>query len=304
MQNKSRIAFFPVIPTLLTLLITPSYGATNKTIQKGESSYIESTGDPAYREYVDKNTTVQVIKNTTFAINNIYNENTKKFDEILISTTIKKAYFPEMDTTLSSLEATAFTGDKKQTKLWTIKDRADTGYIVEDYYVTTGNDFCCSYESFYKLFDLKNGKHLLSYTVEPAHAIIANKGERIFSYISASTFYYDEHYNYKNGVGVLTINSDDSVVDRILIENNNKEFAWSPDKIFLSDKNNPIGTKNLTVFEPSVKGFSVKLSFYNGSTVISIPVLNDEFDIKNASAPKGFKFRRISEGVQKDAQID
>jgi hypothetical protein len=103
---------------------------------------------------------------------------------------------------------------------------------------------------------------------------------------------------------MLTLSSDDSRIDRILLESDDKELAFSP-QVSAIDKKETKGVSRLSLWQSNgentreaVRGFSAKLFFYDGMEAI-IPVSGDRFDIQNATLPKALKIRRISPDKQK-----
>ncbi len=279
----------PIFILLLTFLtVAASTSASAAFTMKSESSASESPGR-------------QTIVNTSFAFSSLYNAEQKNFTSMIISQRIESTTRSGVEGADSHLEAIAWITGKTMydTKLWVIRDRADRGEEWGDFYRTTKYG-CCGAEQLHRVFNLRTGRYIFSFTTEPAFIDVPNTTiKRNISYVSANAASDDKNPVPSGGIGVLTLSSNDSRIDCILLESEDGELAWSP-KLSLIDKKEVKGASRLSLWHSNrenkaeaVRGFSVKLFFYDGMEAI-IPVSGDRFDIQKASLPKAIKIKRIS----------
>ncbi|MDH4226315.1 MAG: hypothetical protein OEV59_00975 [Deltaproteobacteria bacterium] len=224
---------------------------------------------------------------------------------MLIKQTVKSIYRTDRESSNSKLKATAWVTDKKEydTKLWTIKDLADNGGRWDDYYRTVIHG-CCASEKTYRMFDYKTGKYIFSSSAEPASVVITNPPiKRTISYISVNSgdyYMHEKRKTHRDEVGILTMSSTDSNIDRIMIYADNvDDMQWSP-KLSLIDEKHPAGSDKLEFAgsagsgsAATVSGFSVKLVFFDNSGTAIIPIINDRLHIENAILSKGISLKRI-----------
>ena len=267
--------------------------AAQSFMRKAESSVSETVGPQG---------PAKTVVNTVFAVDSLYDPKRKVPTDVLISQRIESIFHSGKEVADSNLEAVAWITrqNKYDTKLWIIKDRADAGGRWGDFYRTTMHG-CCGAETVYRAFNYSTGKYAFSFTAEPVFADIPNTPiKRNISYISANAASDYEHGKQSpRGVGMLTISADDSFIDQVIVETDDRELAWSP-KLSLIDAKEPKGTSRLSLWHSNgiskaeaVKAFSVKLFFYDGMEII-VPVNGDRFDIEKSVLPKGASIRRIS----------
>lgn len=275
---------------MLTCVTSLSY-ATQPFVRKAESKISETVGPQGI---------VKTVVNTTFAVDTIYDSNSKKFSDVLISQRIESKFISGTEGADSTIDVIAWVAGKEKydTKLWVINVSADAGGKWYDFYRTVKYG-CCGAEDSYDAFDFKTGKHVFSYTSDPVFVNIPNTPiKRDISYISSNAFsgfkYSDQ---YPRGVGVLTISTDGIVIDQVIFESDDRELAWSP-KLSLTDAKEPKGVSRLTLWNADgkakaelVKAFSVKLLFYG--TEIIVPVNGDRFDTQKVVTPKSITIRRV-----------
>jgi len=277
----------PIFLLLLTVLLAAaSSSAAAPFTMKSESNASESPGR-------------QTIVNTSFAFVSLYNAEQKNFTNMLISQRIESTNHSGVEGADSHLEAIAWITGKTtyDTKLWVIKDSGERGEELGDFYRTTKYG-CCGAEQLHRAYNLKTGQYIFSFTAEPAFIDVPNTSiKRNISYVSANAA--SDGPVPSGGIGALTLSSNDSRIDSILLESDDGELAWSP-KLLLVDKKEVQGASRLSLWHSNrenkaeaVGGFSVKLFFDDGMVAI-IPVNGDKFDIQKASLPKTITIKRIS----------
>ena len=222
------------------LKTTPGY-ADEVFVRKAESSVSETPGPQG---------PVKTVVNTVFAFDSLYDPKRKGFTDVLISQRIESTYHSGREGADSILEAVAWISgqEKYDTKLWLIEDRADAGGRWGDYYRATRYG-CCGAENVHRVFSYRTGKYAFSFTTDPVAVDIPNTPvKRDIFYISANAASDYEHgKQYPRGVGILTISGDDIPMDRIIVETDDRELAWSP-KISLIDEKKPKGTSRLSLW--------------------------------------------------------
>lgn len=287
-MSKSTFVLFLV----LSGMAAHSY-ADQPFVRKAESSVSESSGPEG---------TVKTVVNTTFSVGTLYDSKSQNFSDVLFYQRIESKYVSGREGADSFIDVVAWITRKTKydTKLWAIKAGADAGGRWGDFYRTI-NYGCCGAEDSYNVFDIRTGKHAFSYTAEPVFVDIPNTPiKREISYISsnaASDFSYAK--DYPRGVGVLTISSQDSIIDQVIFESDDGELAWSP-KLSLTDEKEPKGVSRLSLWHSNgkggsdnVKAFSVKLVYYEGMEII-VPVNGDRFDIQKIVLPKAVSVRHLA----------
>lgn len=266
----------------------------NQVFSRNAESSVSVSTDPTNR--------ARTIVNSTYAFGHYFES--RKHVEVLLSKKIESVSYSESDSCCNSnLEVTAWITNKTKfdTKMWTITDNSDEGSRWGNFYRTTKHG-CCDAEDVQRYYNFKTGKHLFSSTTGPVFAEIPNTPiRRSISFISvqaASDFTYRDEY--PNSIGVLTMTSDDSTIDTIIIEakNENADLFWSPKLLLINDREKQgknrlslWNSKEMTTGE-GITGFSVKIYYY-GTVEIFIPVKNDKFDLENAQLPESITVRRI-----------
>lgn len=246
----------------------------------------------------------QTVINASFAFTSLYTAEQRTFTTVLISQRIESTTRSGVEGADSHLEATAWITGRRSydTKLWVIKDSADRGEEWGDFYRTTKYG-CCGAENIYRAFNLRTGTHVFSFSAEPVFIDVPNTTiKRSISYISANAA--DDGPTPSKAIGLLTLSSNEAQIDRILIESDDRELAFSP-QVSALDGKEAKGASRLSLWPSSgenkpeaVRGFSAKLSFYDGMEAV-IPVSEDRFALQNATLPKTIKIRRISPGKRK-----
>lgn len=263
---------------------------------KSESSASESSGPEG---------TVQTVVNASFAFTNLYNPQKQNFTDILLAQKIEASNSSGKESAPTKLETTAWMGGKNRydTKMWTISDCADSGWRGGDFYLTSkyGGEGA---ENMLRAYNFRTGKYAFSYTTEPVAADIyipKDVIKRHVAYVSkkGASSACRKNEMPQNVVGALALSDGDAQIDRIVLEAESEEMTRSP-KIALVSEKEPKGANYLSIWGPAefanrsdvVKGFSVKVTFQDGTDVI-IPVTNDKFDIQKAVLPKTVKLRRV-----------
>lgn len=262
-------------------------------VKKAESGFAETT---------DAEGLVQNIVNTNFSLSGIYDPKRQQPFDVLVSRRIESTYRPGVEGADSTLEAVAWVSGKARfdTQLWVIRDSADAGEQWGDFYRTTKFG-CCGAEDTHRAYSFTTGEYAFSFTTEPVSVDIPNTPiKRDISYISANAQTNFEYFKkYPRGIGVMTLFAGNSTIDRIILESDDGELAWSP-KLSLVDAKEVRGTPRLSLWHSNgvnrteaVTAFSVKLSYYEGMDVI-VPVNGDKFDVQKAVLPQSVTVRRIS----------
>lgn len=256
-------------------------------------------------ESIESNTIVKTVVNTSFDFDKLYNQKTNNFMEILLSKKIMSSTFSGREGADSKIEVVAWIkeNDKYNKKLWKIKDCADSGARSKSFYQTTKYG-CCGAEALHRIYNFKTGQYIFSHTTKPASVDINIPKDRITRHISYISIRGSDSKcrNNKlpaNAIGALTISDDKMQIERLLLESSDNELAWSP-KISLINDEKIKGTSNLSLWSKSfvsktdaIKGFSVKIFFYDGMEII-IPVVNGKFNIEGLSLPKSIKIQKIA----------
>jgi hypothetical protein len=269
--------------------------------------------ESSFSESLSRDGVVQTVVNTTFVPTSLYSPQKKDHISALLTQRFENTSLSGRERGRSKLEVIAWISGKRKydTKLWTINDCAETGTLLHDFYQTTEYG-CCGAESLHHAYSLKTGKYRFSYTADPVSVDISFLGNphdnglrRRITYISGGTQESACHNVAlpKTAIGILTLSdavSDDSTqLDRIVLESDDRELAWSP-KVSVLSKENPNGADHTLVMYKdyinpavAVKGFSVKAFYFRGMEVI-VPIVNDKFDIKGAILPAPIKLRRVA----------
>lgn len=290
-MNKSIVLFL-----LIAQNVFVSGMAAEPFTLKSESSVSEQ---------FDKRGIVRTTINTSFSFTKLYISQEDKFEDVLISKKIKRTLISGREGADSHIEVVAWIKGKSKydTKMWTINDCADSGGLLLDFYKTTKYG-CCGAEDIQRAFNIKTGKYVFSFTVDPVVAEIIIPKDRIERYIAYLSANATDTKCTKNNlpdsaIGSLTLTDGGTQIDRILIESNDKELNWSP-KISLVNNKEVKGVSKLSIWPKvysgksgAVKDFSVKLFYYDGMEAI-IPIKNDKFDISNSLLPKSIMVKRIS----------
>lgn len=293
---------FSFLLFLMISCVTAIGYAAQPFVRKAESSVSEGIGPQG---------PFKTVVNTVFAVDILSDPKRKGISDVLITQRIESTIRSGVAGADSNLEAVAWINglDKYDTKLWVIKDRADAGARWGDFYRTTKYG-CCGAENVYRAFSYITGKYAFSFTTEPVFVDIPNTPiKRDISYLSAKAASdYEYRKQYPRAVGMLTISADDSTIDQIIVETEDKELEWSP-KLSLIDAEEAKGTSRLSLWRSNgvskteaVKAFSVKLFFYDGMEII-VPVNGDRFDIQKSVLPKSVSIRRVSVMQPKRTQL-
>ena len=258
---------------------------------KAESAFYESvTKDSGW---------VRRTVNTRFDFKSVCLDGKRDYQDLLIVQTFDRTFrsSEEGSRSLITLKALRSLKRKYDTVLWTTTYPADAGEPWDDYYraVKFG---CCGAENVTTLLQLRSGKSVVAYTGEPVFVEIPNSPvKRIVSYLSANAAEGFAGQPAK-AVGVLTLSSDEKIIDRIVLLSDSTEMAWTP-KLSLLSPREPSGTSTrLDLWDseknPSaegVTGFRVRINFWEESDAM-IPVRHDRFDIDPAWTKAPVRFER------------
>jgi hypothetical protein len=199
----------------------------------------------------------------------------------------------------SRVTVTAFMDGKRKydTTLWTASHPADAGGLWEGFYRMTKYG-CCGAENVATLFHLPSGVRVVSFTGEPVFVEIPNTPiRRVVSYISANGAEGFDGET-KGVIGLLTLSSDERIIDRLLFFSDSLDLAWTP-KILLTSPREPAGVatrldlwdSEKTASALGITGFGVKLLFVDGSEA-TVPVVRDRFDIDAAITKANIRMQR------------
>lgn len=275
--------------------------ATSQFTMKSDSSFTVSDG---------RDGPVTTIENSTFSTTSLYDPTKKIFADGVLVQKVSTTTYSGREGADSKLEVNAWISGKNKydTKLWSINDCAESGMKTNDFYQTTEYG-CCGAENLSKAYDIETGKLLFSFTTVPVSVDISflgnsphqNSLKRQFAYVSSNgtTSACGKSVVPKRSIGVLTLLDGKRQIDKISLDSDDGELAWSP-MLSVISKEDPKGAPHTLVMyknsvnpAEAVKGFSIKALYYEGVEVI-IPVTNDKFDIQQASLPKAIKLRRIA----------
>jgi hypothetical protein len=190
------------------------------------------------------------------------------------------------------------------TRLWSIALRGNTGDQWRSYYRTILYG-CCGAEDVATLFDIRDGKRIVTYSGSdlPAVLEVPNTGmERLFSFHSLmAAADPDPKPGSKNAIGVLTISASGGPLASYEILSTIEDQFGTP-KILLSSPKDPVPAPLLTLWSsnhnpsPSaVTAFDVHVRI-TGEEEVIIPVRNDRLDAAGAHGSRQFSVRLLQEG--------
>jgi hypothetical protein len=281
---------------ILMLGVIPAPAQLNAPYtRKAESAFYETTTkDSGW---------VRRTVNTRFDFTSVCLDGKRDYQDVLLVQTVDRTFRSSEEGSHSQIALKALWSVKRRydTVLWSSVCPADAGEPWGDYYRATKFG-CCGAENVTTLLQLRSGSRVVSYTGEPAFVEIPNSQvKRIISYLSANAA---EGFGGSppNAVGVLTLSSDEKVIDRIVLTSDSTDMAWTP-KLGLLSVREPSGTavrldlwdseKNPTA--EGVTGFAVRINFWDESDA-TIPVRHDRFDIDSASTKAPVRFERAGGG--------
>ncbi len=286
---------------ILLLALILAFGTQKGVVGQNSSAY-EISAQSSVEEIQTENGWERTIVNHWYSFTSFYSSKDEKIVEVLISQKLKTTTKEGLEGQNSILTVDAFVSGKKKydTTLWSITDYSDNGEIWGDFYKTTKYG-CCGAEDFHRYFDLKTGKQVVSFSGEIAQLEIPNiRIKRIFLYHSANACVdFPEIKIYRDVIGMLTFSAYDSLISRIILLSKDGELAWTPDIHLFTPKEGM--TNNLTLWSSNgnatkraVSYFEIRITFYEGM-VISIPIVNDDFDLRNAQIPEGITIEYLAQ---------
>ena len=190
--------------------------------------------------------------------------------------------------------------------LWTVRDNANQGEPLGEYYRTTLFG-CCAAENVQRWYFAWTGKLAFAATAPPLYAEIPNTAVHYaFAYLSANAMDGFDRERFPRGVGLATITDGDAVRDRVLIEADdpNNEFGFTP-ALALVDPTGAAAANGDTFalwkadFNPDpagVSGFDLVLNWgAEAGAPLHLPVSAGRFDLARAVLPAGVTVRRVED---------
>jgi hypothetical protein len=283
-----------IITLILTFLLPPIFGQRPHQFSRTATASV-------YEDVSKDGSWVRKTVNRSFDFQYVYFDDKKGFEDVLLSQRFEGIQREGQEGNEGLVEVTAWRSGKEKydTRIWTISDPSDDGHPWGNFYETTKGG-CCGDEDLHKFFNLRTGKHIATFTTDPALVEIPNTPiRRILAYASAhAAIDVDSLSKVKGAIGTLTFGSNDGPFDKVFFFSN--QLAWSPHILLITDKD-PKGVTHLQLWSSkginssaAVKGFKVKLVFEDNLEAI-IPIENDRFALQKAVVPDAIRLeRRVS----------
>ncbi|HYM00160.1 MAG TPA: hypothetical protein VEZ90_14505 [Blastocatellia bacterium] len=187
-------------------------------------------------------------------------------------------------------------------KIWAIEQDGDEGAVQERFYRVTKHG-CCGAEDTSVYYNLSAGQKVFTSVSELFRIEVPNTPNSLTRYVAYTSGMASipppESEDPRAVIGAIEYGSEDKVIDRVLVRRTIKGIAdFGTPKVEASYRQKRVRNETLELWgadkknDPSsLSAFSMVFSF-EGAGSITVPVVNDRFDVSRAIATRGFSVVR------------
>jgi hypothetical protein len=235
------------------------------------------------------------IVDVRYSVCSIFPENA----EFLLAQKIDRTQIQNTQGAKTIMTVTAYKNGKSVfcDSAWALRDTADAGEIQDNYYKTTRAGIG-GMDDVSKLYDLKTGKKLVIFTKMCTLYFQSVMDDYFVTYqsvMAAETCPWNDKVTAPCKLGVLTLSTKGTIVDRVYVSSTTQIAGFSP-KMTITYNGDEAKVMEIAVTADVkgklvVSGCAIKLVYTSRENeTVELPIVNSRFDVKNTVGPRNIVF--------------